>query len=59
MYDVSDAQRVLLSIKVKPESKAALARVAQEMSLTLSEVARMALSKGLAAIESERNYRRK
>lgn len=51
--------RVLLSVQVKPESKAALAKLANEMALTLSDVSRMCLAKGMEVVQAEYRARRK
>lgn len=46
-------ERVLINVRVKPESKARIIRLAARLDLTLSDVARMAMAKGLDVLEQE------
>lgn len=45
--------RELLSVQVKPESKARIRALADQMELKISDIARMALARGLDVLEAE------
>lgn len=46
-------ERVLINVRVRPESKARMEALATKLDLTLSDIARMALGRGLPIIERE------
>lgn len=47
------SERVLINVRVKPEAKAAMDQLAAKMDLTLSDIARLAMAKGLPILERE------
>lgn len=48
------SERVLINVRVKPESKARMEALAHKMDVSLSDIARQAMSLGLPLLE-ERN----
>lgn len=47
------SERVLINVRVRPEAKARMDALATTMDLSLSDIARMAMSRGLVLLEQD------
>jgi predicted transcriptional regulator len=50
---MTESARVLINVRVKPEAKERLEILALKTELSLSDIARLALSRGLPILEKE------